>query len=78
MNEEVYELLCRAWDDLRAGNYEEVDLLLDRVINRKWGDVTECDGQYRMFDADAPIEPFRTGLANALGLQVAVHCGEAS
>ncbi|TPM59004.1 hypothetical protein FJ959_09015 [Mesorhizobium sp. B2-2-4] len=78
MDEDVYQLLCRAWDELRAGNYDEVDLMLERIINRKWGDVTECDGQYRMFDADAKIDPTRNFFANALGMQVAVHCGEAA
>lgn len=73
MDEEVYELVCKVRDELRSRNYEEADLLLDRIINRKWADVTECDGQYRMFDPAAPIEPIRRGFANALGLQIAVH-----
>jgi hypothetical protein len=78
MDEDVYDLICLALSELRAGNHEDADLLLDRVVNRKWADITECDGQYRMFNPDAPISPFRNFLANALGVQVAVHAPGAS
>lgn len=78
MDEDVYELLCEAWDELRAGNYDEVDLLFDRIVNRKWTDKSDCDGAYRMFKPDGRIDPVHNFFARALGLQVAAHCAEAS
>lgn len=77
MDDEVYELLWKAWDELRAGNYEEVDLLFDRILNCKWCHETECDGEYRMFSPDGAICQQHNFFAHALGLQVAVHCAGA-
>lgn len=73
MEDDVFELIFEARNLIRSGRAEDGLHVLDRVLDPKWKDVTECDGQYRMFDPDAPIEPFRTGLANALGMQIAVH-----
>lgn len=76
MEESVWELVCRARDDIRAGRVSDGLALLDRIVDPKWSDVSECDGQYRMFDPDGAIDNTHDFFARALGMQIAVHCGE--
>lgn len=77
MDEDVYELIMRARLDIREGRIDDGLLILDRVVDRKWATIEECDGAYRMFNPDGGIDHMHNFFAVALGHQVAAASAQA-
>lgn len=71
MDEDVWELVCRARDDIRAGNIEEGLSLLDKVVAPKFRSSEHAHGAYLMFDGSEPACGLRDHFSMALGLQIA-------
>lgn len=71
MDEDAWELVCRARDDIRGGKVEEGLLLLDRVVAPKFRAVEHAHGAYLMFDGSEPMCGLRDHFSMALGLQIA-------